>query len=68
MTSLIWADVPTALIGSGPGSAGGTNGFQLLRGFKSYDRSTIMRKPILWEQVVIAMDRPLLIYWKTFDK
>ena len=43
------------LIGEGPGSMGGSNGFPLLIGSKSDARSTIPSKPRLWSQVVMDM-------------
>ena len=43
------------LIGEGPGSVGGANGFLLLIGLKYNSRSTIPRKSKLWSQLVMAM-------------
>ena len=47
--------MPVALIGTGPGSMGGANGFPLLRGSKYNAWSTIVRKPRLWSEVVMGM-------------
>ena len=44
-----------AFIGAGPGSMGGANGFPLLMGSKYDARSTIVRKPRLWSDVVMGM-------------
>ena len=44
------------LIGAGPGSIGGANSFQLLRGSKSDARITIPGKPRLWSHVVMDTD------------
>ena len=49
------AAVKMELTGAGMGSVGGTNGFPLLRGSKSDAQGTILRKPRLWSQVVMAM-------------
>ena len=46
MTSVIWAAVPTELIGASLLSVGGDNLFLLLIGFKYDTQSTIMKKNI----------------------